>query len=81
MKHVILTAIGASLLFGTVAASAQGLPPGTVPPVYGAKAFPADRQALTQQKTLSADSGSATDRHGANTADRNARPAAPQRIN
>ena len=46
MKRLFLASLGAAMLFGMGAAFAQGLPPGTVPPVYGSMTSSADRQAM-----------------------------------
>src|ERR1700709_788541 len=35
VQKLLLSAAGVSILLGVGTASAQGLPPGTVPPVYG----------------------------------------------
>ncbi len=64
MKPLFAAALmSASTLFGAVAASAQGLPPGSVPPQYGSQAWSSTRHMSAADDTRMADSNQANAGH------------------
>jgi hypothetical protein len=61
MKKIVLASVAATgTLFGMNAASAQGLPGGTVPPQYGSQAWSGHRHEATSQIGLPAKSPTAS---------------------
>jgi hypothetical protein len=55
LKRLFLASVSASMLLGVAVASAQGLPPGSVPPVYGSKVWSVNRQASSDRDVRMSD--------------------------